>query len=134
MEHAVQIEMLGIMVPIILFVAIAVVLCVYFFLRHRTAQSVQETVRTAIEQGQQLTPEILERLGQTPRRAKSEKSEKSENADLRRGVILITIGLGILAFVELSGQFRPGAGPAFGSLPFLVGIAYLGLWKFDKSE
>ena len=128
MDHAVQLEMLGIMVPIILFIAIAIVLCVYFYLRHRTSQSVQETVRTAIEQGQQLTPEILERLGQAPRRA------RSENADLRRGVILITVGLGIAAFgALLGGEMPPEFLYAVGSLPFLIGIAYLGLWSFDKS-
>lgn len=118
------------MIPIVLFIAIAVVVCVYFYLRHRTSQSVQETVRTAIEQGQQLTPDILERLGQPPPRA------KSENADLRRGVILITIGLGIAAWVAWSGTFHSRAPLplAFGSLPVLVGIAYLGLWIFDKSR
>ena len=129
MEHAVQIEMLGIMVPIILFIAIAVVLCIYFYLRHRTAQSVQETVRTAIEQGQQLTPEILERLGQTSPRP------KSENSDLRRGVILITLGLGIAIIGALGDDGEHWRlYSAFGSLPFLIGIAYLGLWKFDKSK
>ena len=128
MDHAVQLEMLGIMVPIILFIAIAIVLCVYFYLRHRTSQSIQETVRAAIEQGQQLTPEILERLGQAPLRA------KSANADLRRGVILITVGLGIAAFgALLGGGIPPELLYAIGSVPFLIGIAYLGLWRFDKS-
>lgn len=118
------------MIPIVLFIAIAVVVCVYFYLRHRTSQSVQETVRTAIEQGQQLTPDILERLGQPPRRP------KSENADLRRGTIFITIGLGIAAFVAWSGDFHgPATLPlALGALPFLIGIAYLGLWRFDNSR
>ena len=128
-EHLVQMEMIEVMIPIVMFIAIAVVLCLYFYWRHRTSQSVQETVRTAIEQGQQLTPEILERLGQTPRRA------KSENADLRRGVILISVGLGIAAFVAWSGELHgPAMLPlAIGSLPTLIGIAYLGLWRFDKS-
>jgi len=117
------------MVPILLIIAIAVVLCVYFYLRHRTSQSVQETVRTAIEQGQQLTPEILERLGQTPRRA------KPENSDLRRGVILISVGLGIAAIGALLDRNIPWQLlAAVGSLPVLIGIAYLGLWRFDKSE
>ncbi len=112
--------------PIALFVAIAVVLCAYFYLGHRTKQAVQETVRTAIEQGQQLTPEILERLGQSP---------QPERSDLRRGVILIGAGLGLAAFGALVGEedaMRPLI--AAGSLPFLIGIAYLGLWKFGKSE
>ena len=132
MEH-VHIQALGILIPILLIIAIAVVLCVYFYLRDRTSQSVQETVRAAIEQGQQLTPEILERLGQTPRRA---RSERSANADLRRGVILITVGLGIAAYIAWSGEFLQASATlplAIGSLPVLIGIAYLGLWRFDKS-
>ena len=122
----IQVEVVGVFVPIVLFIAIAVVLCVYYYLRHRTRQAVQETVRTAIEQGQQLTPEILEKLGQSPQPKKS---------DLRRGVILISVGLGIAAFGALVGEddaMRPLL--AIGSLPFLIGIAYLGLWKFGKSE
>ena len=126
MENNIQVEIFEVMIPIVMFIATAVVFCVYFYLRHRTSQSVQETVRTAIEQGEQLTPEILARLGQAPRREKS---------DLRRAVIFIAVGLGIAAFGALVGQdeaTRPML--AIGSLPFLVGVAYLGLWRFDKSE
>lgn len=113
-------------VPMVMFAAIAVILCTYYYFRHRTKQAVQETVRTAIKQGQQLTPEILERLGQSP---------QPENADLRRGVISISIGLGIAAFGVLVGEqdaIRPML--AIGSLPFLVGLAYLGLWRFGRSN
>ena len=125
----VHIQALGILVPILLIIAIAVVLCVYFHLRHRTSQSVQETVRTAIEQGQQLTPEILERLGQVPKRAKSETS------DLRRGVILVSAGLGFAALGVLLNEGIPWIFlAAVGLLPFFIGIAYLGLWRFDKSD
>lgn len=119
-------EELAILVPIILFIAIAAVLCVNFYFRHRTRQAIQETVRTAIEQGRELTPEVLERLGEAP---------KPKGSDLRRGVILISVGLGIAAFGALVGEddaIRPML--AFGSVPFLVGIAYLGLWKFGKSD
>ena len=126
MENIEQVAVASMFVPIVFFAAIAAVLCVYLYLRYRTRHAVQETVRQAIEQGQQLTPEILERLGQPSRPKKS---------DLRRGVILISVGLGIAAFGALIGEddaIRPLL--AIGSLPFLVGIAYLGLWKFGKSE
>ena len=122
----IEVEVVGVFVPIVMFIAIAVVLCVYYYLRHRTGQAVQETVRAAIEHGQQLTPEILERLRQPPQPKKS---------DLRRGVILISVGLGIAAFGALVGEddaMRPLL--AIGSLPFLIGIAYLGLWRFGKSD
>ena len=122
----IPVELVGVFVPIVMFIAIAIVLCAYYYFRHRTRQAVQETVRTAIEQGQQLTPEILEKLGQPPQPKKS---------DLRRGVILVSVGLGIAAFGALVGEddaTRPML--AIGSLPFLIGIAYLGLWKFGKSD
>ncbi len=122
---------LAVFIPIILFIAIAVVLCVFSYMRHRTSEAVQKTVQTAIEQGQQLTPEILERLGQAPQRRKLE----NQNLDLRRGVILISVGLGFAAFGALVGEdeaVRPLI--AMGSLPFLVGVAYLGLWKLGKSD
>ena len=119
-------EEIAVLVPIVMFIAIAAVLCVYYYLRYRTTQAVQETVRTAIEQGQELTPEILERLGQAP---------KPQKSDLRRGVILMGVGLGLAAFGLLVGE-EEAMQPlmAIGSVPLLIGIAYLGLWKFGKSE
>lgn len=124
-------EVVAIFVPIVMFIAIAVVMCVYYYLRHRTGEAVQKTVRTAIEQGQELTPEILERLGQAPKR----KPADLNMMDLRRGVVLISVGLGIAAFGALVGEehaMRPLL--AIGALPFLIGVAYLGLWKFGKSD
>ena len=125
-------EIVAIFVPIVMFIAIAVVLCVYYYLRHRTSEAVQKTVQTAIEQGQELTPEILERLGQAPPRKKAD----IKMADLRRGVILISVGLGIAAFGALVGADEDASRPmlAIGALPFLIGVAYLGLWKFGKSD
>lgn len=122
-------EVVAIFIPIVMFIAIAVVMCVYYYLRFRTRQSVQQTVRTAIEQGQQLTPEILERLGQAP------QAPKPKRSDLRQGVILISVGLGLAAFGLLVGEedaMRPLM--AIGSVPFLIGVAYLGLWKFGKAD
>jgi len=125
MESGIE-EVVAVFIPIVLFSAIAIVLCAYFYFRHRTKQAVQQTVRTAIEQGQQLTPEILEKLGQSP---------QPENLDLRRGVISIGVGLGIAVFgllVDEQEIVRPLLGIA--SLPLLIGIAYLGLWKLDQPK
>ena len=112
-------------IPIVTLVAIAVVLCMFFYFRHRTREAVQQTVRSAIEQGQQLTPEILERLGQSP---------QPKDADLRRGVISVSISLGIAAFGALMGEEAVRPFLAIASLAFLTGIAYLGLWKFSPRE
>jgi hypothetical protein len=112
-------------VPIVLFSSFALVFSLFFFFRFRTRKEVQMTLRLAIEQGQELTPEILDRLGQAPARV----------ADLRRGVLSLAVGLGVAAFGVFLGEedaLRPML--AISAFPFLVGFAYLGLWKFREQE
>lgn len=114
------------LVPIALFLTIGGVVALNFYFRYRTRQSVQQTVRTAIEQGQQLTPEVLEGLTD---------SLNSRNADLRRGVISLTLGIAIFVFGIVLGE-EDATAPlaAISAFPMLVGIAYLGLWFFLKRK
>jgi hypothetical protein len=52
---------------------------------------------------------------------------------MRRGVIAISLGVGFAAFGLLLGEedaVRPFL--AIGAFPFLIGVAYLGLWKFRE--
>ncbi|WP_405239642.1 DUF6249 domain-containing protein [Lentisalinibacter orientalis] len=111
-----------ILVPITLFISIAVVFALAFMYRARQREQIQLTVRQAIDKGQELTPELLEKLGHTG---------AQPHSDLRRGVIAVAIGLGIGAFGIILGQedaMRPLV--AIGAIPLLIGVAYLGLWKF----
>jgi len=112
------------LVPIVLFLTIGGVVALNFFFRYRTRQNIQKTIRAAIEQGQQLTPEVLEGLTD---------SLNSKFGDLRRGVISLSIGLGVFAFGVLLGE-EDAEKPliAISAFPVLVGIAYLGLWFFLK--
>ena len=72
--------------PIVLLLALAVVGVFYLHYRHRTRAQVQETIRSAISQGTQLTSELVQVLGEpaTPK-----------NSDLRRGIILLFFGLAL---------------------------------------
>jgi len=109
-------------VPITLFISIAAVFALAFMYRARQREQIQITVRQAIEKGQELTPELLEKLGETGARPHS---------DLRRGVIAAAVGLGIVLFGLILGEedaVRPLV--AIGAIPFLIGVAYLGLWKY----
>ena len=109
-------------VPITLFLSIAAVFALAFRYRARHREQIQVTVREAIDKGQELTPELLEKLGDTGARPSS---------DLRRGVIALAVGAGIGLFGLIMGQedaTRPLA--AIGAIPFLIGVAYLGLWKY----
>ena len=108
------------------FVLIAVVLCTRIYLGFRARMEYQKTVRLVIERGQQLTPEFLERLSEAPTTARP-----SRHRELRIGAVSVALGLGIAAFGYLLGEedaVRPMI--AIGNIPFLIGLALIGLWKF----
>jgi len=121
---------IAVFIPIALFICVSVVILVFLFLRYRTRYDYQRTVRLAVEKGQQLTPEFLERLAE-----RAIKQERDPNRDLRFGVIAIAIGLAIGGFGLILGEpdaVRPLIG--VGNLPFLVGVAMLALWKFAPRD
>ena len=114
------------LIPIVALIVSGIVLVLFFYFRHRTRSEIQLTVRAALEQGQQLTPEVLDSLTD---------SLNSRNGDLRRGVLWMAIGGAIFAFATLL-DAEDAVGPLMGisAFPFLVGIAYLGLWFFLKRK
>ncbi|MBT4740536.1 MAG: hypothetical protein HN793_13800 [Rhodospirillaceae bacterium] len=116
--------------PIVLLLALAVVGVFYLHYRHRTRAQVQETIRSAISQGAQLTPELVQVLGE-PAVAK--------NSDLRRGVILLFFGVALFFCGIIAAMFgNDDGGAAFfmvvSTFPLLVGTAYLLLWKFTRTS
>jgi len=112
----------GILVPITMFVSVALVLSAWLYFRYRTRNAVQQTVQVAIEKGHELSPELLDRLGQP---------QTSGHTDLRRGVIAISLGVAFAIFAFVLDDVeatRPMLGVA--AFPFIVGVAYLALWRF----
>ena len=114
--------MLDDLVPIVLFLTIGGVFALALYLKYRTRHDVQNTVRTAIERGDPLSPEIIETLA---------TSIASPHADLRKGVIALAFGaafclLGV--FVDEPDAVGPLTGVSM--FPILIGVAYLGLWFF----
>jgi len=111
-------------VPIAMFLSIAAVAGLFMYFRYRAKQDVQTTVQSALEKGQELSPELLDKLGD---------SLPSPKSDLRRGVMAITVGIAIGVFSYLLGE-EDAQGPlmAVSAFPLLIGVAYLGLQKFGK--
>jgi hypothetical protein len=101
------------------------VVWVVVLFRYRAKRDIQVTYRAAIEQGQELTPELLERLGE----------RQPKNRDLRRGVVSLFIGLAFVVFGLILGEedaVRPMI--AVGVFPILLGAAYLGLWTLSRKD
>ena len=115
-------------IPITFLLGTALIISLQLYFAHRIRAETQQTIRAALEHGQTLTAEVLKEIGDASR---------SPYADLRRGVIAIAIGLGIMALgafgIDLSEEELIGKGTlvGIGILPLLIGIAYLALWRFS---
>ncbi len=111
------------MVPIVLFIGITVIFCALFWFRYKARSDMQSTIRAALDKGQELTPEVIDRLGHP---------KASKDKDLRMGVIWIAVALGLVGFgfgiPDEDDVARIFAGIA--GFPFVIGIAYLILHKF----
>ena len=114
--------MIPIVVPTVTMLVIGGTIAWITYYRFRRRREVQETIRVAIEKGQELPTEFLETIS-------SPKDRPKKDQDLRRGVVLIAVGLGIAAFGVLLGDddsVRPLL--SIGSIPFLIGLALTALW------
>lgn len=116
------------LIPITLFIGLAVVISLFFWFKYRARSDMQATIREAIARGQELSPEIIDRLGH-PRRQKDQ--------DLRLALIWLAIAAGL----ALCGFFVPDlSGNAFSGMlasaafPFCIGVAYLIMWRFASNE
>jgi hypothetical protein len=95
-------------------------LIMYFsFSRQR---ALHRTVRMMVEKGQPV-PEAL--LNPPP--------AQRQRSDLRRGVILTMIGVGLMAFLGAANDWEGGSW-TLGLIPFLIGAGYLLVWKLDTKK
>ena len=115
-------------IPITMFIGLTIIISLFFWFKYRGRSDMQATIRSAIERGQDLSPEIIDRLGH-PKRQKDQ--------DLRLALIWLAIAAGL----ALCGFFVPDpSGNAFrgtlsaAAFPFCIGVAYLIMWQFASKE
>jgi hypothetical protein len=95
-------------------------LILYFsFSRQR---ALHRTVRMMVEKGQPV-PEAL--LNPPP--------AQRQRSDVRRGVILTMIGVGLMVFFGAANDWEGGSW-TLGLIPFLIGAGYLLVWKLDTKK
>lgn len=109
------------------------------YLKFRERRETQETVRRAIDKGQDLPPEVLDALTRDVT-----KNLPSRTRDIRRGIIWLAVGIGIAAFglindMGWSGDHDWGGNVGDGllgvaAIPVTVGLAYLVLSFFNKNK
>jgi Domain of unknown function (DUF6249) len=118
----------GIVVPIVAITLLTVFgapvlivgLILYFsFSRQR---ALHRTVRMMVEKGQPV-PEAL--LNPPP--------AQRQRSDVRRGVVLTMVGLGLMVFFGAVNDWEGGSW-TLGLIPFLIGAGYLLVWKLDTKK
>jgi len=100
-------------------VLIVAVIMYFGFSRNRM---MHRTVRMMVEKGQPV-PEAL--LNPPPAVRK--------RSDMRRGVVLVMVGLGLVIFLGAVNDWEGGSW-AIGIIPFLIGLGYLLVWKLEGSR
>lgn len=119
----------GVWVPIAMFAGLTVIISLFFWFRFRARREMQQTIRAAIDKGQELSPELVESLGTSQKRSKYQ--------DLRNGMIWLAVGAGIALFGVAMGQIEQEVMPimaGISALPFMIGIAYVIMWRVTEPE
>ena len=98
-----------------------VALIMYFgFSKNR---ALHRTVRMMAEKGQPIPAALL--APPTP--------AIRQRSDMRRGVVLTMIGIGMMLFLGAVNDWEGGAW-SFGLIPFLIGAGYLIVWKLEGGK
>ena len=116
------------LIPIVMFLSLAVVMIFLFWFRWRARDGMQQTIRMALDKGHELTPEIIDRLGHP---------QASKYKDLRLGIIWLAIALGLALTALAVGSFAAQAlhgTLASAALPFAIGIGYLLIYFLTGKE
>jgi hypothetical protein len=98
-------------------VLIVAVIMYFGFSKNRM---MHRTVRMMVEKGQPVPPALLA----PPPPAQRQRS------DMRRGVVLVMVGVGLMVFFAAENDWEGGSW-ALGIIPFLIGVGYLLVWKLE---
>ncbi len=124
-HHSASDDVPWIAVPIVLIVFLAIfgtpvmIVGLIMYFGFSKSRALHRTVRMMVEKGQPV-PEAL--LNPPP--------VVRQRSDLRRGVVLLMIGLGATIFFGAVNNWEDGVW-SLGIIPFLIGAGYLLVWRLD---
>ncbi|HEV2096222.1 MAG TPA: DUF6249 domain-containing protein [Chthoniobacterales bacterium] len=100
---------------------IGIVFVIMYFSMYKS-RALHRTVRAMVEKGQEVPAALL-----NPPPAVRQRS------DMRRGIVLLMIGLGVMLFLAAVNDWEGGAW-SIGLIPFLIGAGYLLVWKLEGKK
>jgi hypothetical protein len=125
-EHDSDVPWIAIPIVTIVFLAIfgtpIFIVAVILYFSFSKTRALHRTVRLMVEKGQPV-PEAL--LNPPP--------AQRQRSDMRRGVVLAMVGLGLMLFLGAVNDWEGGAW-SIGLIPFLIGAGYLLVWKLEGKK
>jgi hypothetical protein len=124
-HHSANDDVPWIAIPIVLIVFLAIfgtpvmIVALIMYFSFSRSRAMHRTVRMMVEKGQPV-PEAL--LNPPP--------VIRQRSDLRRGVVLLMVGTGLMIFFGACNDWEGGAW-SIGIIPFLIGAGYLLVWRLD---
>ena len=118
MGALIAIPIIGIIFTTLFGAPVLVVAAVMFF-SYLKSRSLHRTVRTMVEKGQEVPAALF-----------SPPPVIRARSDLRRGVVLLMVGLGLMIFFGAVNDWE-GGGWSLGVIPFVIGLGYLLVWKLE---
>jgi hypothetical protein len=106
-----------------IFGAPVLIVAVILYFGFSKSRMQHRTIRMMVEKGQPVPAELLA----PPPPAVRQRS------DMRRGVILLMIGVALMVFLGAINDWEGGSW-AIGIIPFLVGAGYLLVWKLEGGK
>jgi hypothetical protein len=130
-EKVLTMEGFEILIPLSFFALLGAIIVGPAWLKSRERREMQATLRSAIDKGQPLPPEIIDAMTKTVKVAPTSLS------DLRTGVIWVAVGVGIAALgfmlgYEAEEAFHPFMG--FAAIPTTIGVAFIILSFFNPNK
>ncbi|MBG7614751.1 hypothetical protein IWC96_05570 [Brevundimonas sp. BAL450] len=123
-----------ILIPLAPFLMVVAIIAIPAWLKSRDRREMQQTLRTAIEKGQALPPEVIDALSQD-----AAKTVPSAARDLRVGVIWLAVAVGIAA-AGWGLSYADGDSEIFYvmgglcAIPGFIGLAFIILSFFNKNK
>ncbi|PQA88082.1 DUF6249 domain-containing protein [Hyphococcus luteus] len=116
----------AIIVPLIVFASIVLIVGTPFYFHHRNRRVIYEAIKTSVEKTGEADPKLI---------AAITTDAIGPNADLRRGLLLVSLGAALAVIGALSEADMIGA-PLWtvGLLPGLPGLAYIVFHFFVPRE
>jgi len=111
-------------IPIVLFLVIGLTTSAYFYWNNRNRAAIMDTVQKAMDNGKELTPELLIQLG---------AAVNPRARDLRRGIVIFSLGVATLLCSLFFADPDVVSGLRAGSMfPLMMGAGFLLVWKLNS--